>query len=176
MRFRPTGLAGLVVVEPEPFVDQRGLFARTFCEREFTDAGLPGRFVQSSVSFNLCRGTLRGMHFQRAPHAEGKLVRCTRGAIVDVAVDLRDGSPTRLHWRGVELSAENRASLYIPPGFAHGFQTLSDQAEVLYLMTEFYAPDAAGGVRWNDPAFGIEWPIAGPILSERDATYPDFVP
>jgi len=176
MRFTPSALPDAVIVDVEEHVDTRGLFARTFCEEEFAVAGLPTRFVQSSVSFNTRRGTLRGLHFQAPPKPEGKVVRCTRGAIHDVVVDLRPSSPTFLRWIGVELSADNRRALYIPPGFAHGFQTLIDDSEVLYLMTEFYAPEMARGVRWNDPMFSVEWPIADPILSERDATYPDFRP
>ncbi len=176
MRFSSTALHDVVIVDVEPHVDERGLFARTVCEEELARAGLPGRFVQSSVSFNTRRGTLRGMHYQLPPKAEGKLVRCTRGAIFDVALDLRPGSPGPTRWIAVELSCDNRRALYVPPGYAHGFQTLSDDTEVLYLMTELYAPDAARGVRWNDRAFAIEWPISTPTLSERDATYPDFQP
>jgi dTDP-4-dehydrorhamnose 3,5-epimerase len=174
MRFTPSDLADIVIVDVEPHVDGRGLFARTFCEAEFAAAGLPTRFVQSSVSFNTRRGTLRGLHYQAPPKPEAKLVRCTRGTIHDVVVDLRPSSATFLRWISVELTAENRRALYIPGGCAHGFQTLTDDAEVLYLMTEFYAPELARGVRWNDPVFGVEWPIADPRLSERDATYPDF--
>jgi dTDP-4-dehydrorhamnose 3,5-epimerase len=174
MRFTPSDLADIVIVDVEPHVDGRGLFARTFCEAEFAAAGLPTRFVQSSVSFNTRRGTLRGLHYQAPPKPEAKLVRCTHGTIHDVVVDLRPSSATFLRWISVELTAENRRALYIPGGCAHGFQTLTDDAEVLYLMTEFYAPELARGVRWNDPVFGVEWPIADPRLSERDATYPDF--
>jgi dTDP-4-dehydrorhamnose 3,5-epimerase len=174
MRFSTTNLTETVIVDVDPHRDARGLFARTFCEEEFAAAGLPIRFVQSSLSFNTHRGTLRGMHFQVAPKTEGKLIRCTLGAIHDVAIDLRQDSPTFRRYVAVELSAENRRALYVPPGCAHGFQTLADYSEVLYLMTEFYAPEAARGVRWNDPAFGIEWPIGNPTMSERDATYPDF--
>ena len=174
MRFTPTPLAGLVVVDVEPHADARGLFGRTFCEREFEAAGLPTRFVQSSVSFNVRRGTLRGMHYQAPPHAEAKLVRCTRGAILDVVIDLRPASATFTQSFGTELSATNHRALFVPEGFAHGFQTLEDESEILYLMTTFHEPGAARGVRWNDPAFGLAWPIADPTLSERDATYPDF--
>ena len=176
MRFTPSELPETAIVDVEGHVDSRGLFARTFCENEFAAAGLPTRFVQSSVSFNTRRGTLRGLHYQVPPKAEGKLVRCTRGAIYDVVVDLRSESATFLRWIGVELTAENRRALYVPPGCAHGFQTLTDDTEVLYLMTEFYAPETARGVRWNDPIFGVEWPIPNPTLSERDAAYPDFRP
>lgn len=176
MRFTPSELLHTVIVDIEEHVDARGLFARTFCEEEFARAGLPTRFVQSSLSFNARRGTLRGLHYQAAPKAEGKLVRCTRGAVHDVVVDLRSSSPTFLRWISVELTAENRRALYVPPGCAHGFQTLQDDSELLYLMTEFYAPEAARGVRWNDPRLGIAWPIDNPTLSNRDATYPDFQP
>ncbi len=174
MRFVATPLTGAVLVEIEPNRDERGLFARTFCRDEFAAAGLPGEFVQASVSHNLKRGTLRGLHYQAPPHEEPKLVRCTRGAIHDVIVDLRRASPTHCRWFAVELSAENRRALYVPPGFAHGFQTLVDDTEILYQMAERYVADLARGVRWNDPAFAIDWPIADPFMSERDATYPDY--
>lgn len=176
MRFLPARLGGLTVIDVEITSDDRGLFARTFCQREFTDNRLPSEFVQSSTSFSHRRGTLRGMHFQAQPHAEGKLVRCTRGSIYDVAIDLRPDSPTFCQWEGYELSAENRRALYVPAGFAHGFVTIADMSEVLYQMTAFYVPDSGRGVRWNDPIFGIKWPIADPILSPRDAAYPDFRP
>jgi dTDP-4-dehydrorhamnose 3,5-epimerase len=176
MRFLPTRLAGLIVVDVEARADDRGLFARTFCQREFADHGIPSEFTQCNTSFNDRRGTLRGMHFQAAPHAEGKLVRCTQGSIYDVAIDLRPDSPTFCQWDGYELSANNRRALYIPEGFAHGFVTLADMSEVFYQMTTFYVADAGRGVRWNDPAFSIAWPIEDPILSPRDATYPDFHP
>jgi dTDP-4-dehydrorhamnose 3,5-epimerase len=176
MRFTPSVLPDTVIVDAEGHVDDRGSFARTFCEKEFAAAGLPTRFVQSSVSFNTRRGTLRGLHYQAPPKAEGKLVRCVRGGIHDVVVDLRSSSTTFLQWICVELTAENRRALYVPPGCAHGFQTLMDDSEVFYQMTEFYAPEMARGVRWNDPMFRVEWPIANPTISERDATYPDFRP
>ena len=176
MRFTRSQLPGTVIVDVEGHVDDRGLFGRTFCETEFEAAGLPTRFVQSSVSYNTRRGTLRGLHYQAVPKAEGKLVRCTHGAIHDVVVDLRPSSAGFLRWMSVELTAKNYRALYVPPGCAHGFQTLADGSEVLYLMTEFYAPELARGVRWNDPIFGVEWPIVAPTLSERDATYPDFQP
>ena len=176
MRFTPSELPGTVIVDIEEHVDDRGLFARTFSEEEFASAGLPTRFVQSSVSFNTRRGTLRGLHYQAPPMPEGKLVRCTRGAVHDVVVDLRPSSATFLRWISVELTAENRRAIYVPPGCAHGFQTLMDDSEVFYQMTELYAPELARGVRWNDPMFRIEWPIAEPTISERDATYPDFEP
>jgi dTDP-4-dehydrorhamnose 3,5-epimerase len=174
MRFTATPLADAVVIDIEPQRDDRGLFARTFCRETFLAAGLPGAFVQASVSHNLRRGTLRGLHFQAPPHEEPKLVRCTRGAIHDVIVDLRRTSATHCRWFAVELSAENRRTLYVPPGFAHGFQTLVDDTEILYQMAEPYVPELARGVRWNDPAFAIDWPIAPPFMSERDASYPDY--
>lgn len=172
MQFRPLSIAGAMVVEVERREDSRGFFARSFCRDEFAAQGLPPDFVQCNLSWNARRGTLRGMHFQRAPSREGKLVRCTAGAIWDVVLDLRPDSPTYLRWEAAELTASNRRALYIPPGLAHGFQTLADDTEVFYQMTDMYAPDLADGVRWNDPAFGIDWPVADPILSERDAAYP----
>lgn len=175
MIFRETALPGVYVVEIEPRSDHRGLFARTWCQREFVEHRLNAGLVQVSLSFNKHRGTLRGMHYQAAPHAEAKLVRCTRGAIWDVALDLRQGSPTFRRYVGVELTADNRKALYIPEGVAHGFQTLEDDTEVLYQMSEFYAPEAARGVRYDDPAFAIPWPISQPILLERDRAYPSVV-
>ena len=174
MRLSPTAIAGAQLVELERIDDERGFFARSYCAREFQAAGLAECAAQCNVSFNRSRGTLRGMHFQRAPHAEAKLVRCTRGTIYDVIVDLRKDSSSFLKWVAVELSAENRRALYIPEGIAHGFQTLEDACEVFYQMSAFYHPEAAAGVRWNDPAFRIEWPIAKPTVSPRDAGYPDF--
>lgn len=174
MIFAPTSLPGVMTVAPDPQTDERGLFARTWCAREFAEQGLNPALVQCSVSFNTRRGILRGMHIQRAPHEEAKLVRCTRGAIYDVALDLRTDSRTYLQWTAVELTADNRLGLYIPEGVAHGFQTLADDCEVFYQMAAFYEPGSASGVRWDDSAFGIRWPLADPILSERDATYPDY--
>ena len=174
MLFTALDLFGAFIVAQERMEDTRGFFARTFCRDEFAARGLCGDFVQSSTSFNARRGTLRGMHFQQAPHDEVKLVRCTSGAILDVMIDMRPASQTFRRWTAVELSAANGRSVYIPGGFAHGFQTLADGSEVLYQMTARYNSAAAAGVRWDDPAFGIHWPIEPPILSERDATYPDF--
>jgi dTDP-4-dehydrorhamnose 3,5-epimerase len=154
--------------------DERGFFARSWCEREFREHGLNSELVQCSISFNKERGTLRGVHYQAAPNPEAKLVRCTRGSLYDVALDLRPDSSTYLKWTAAELSAENHRALYIPEGCAHGFLTLEDQTEVLYQMSEFYYPEAARGVRWNDPAFGIEWPGKVEVISERDRIYPDF--
>ena len=174
MTFTPTPLAGAYVLELDRREDERGFFARAFCQREFAERGLNPRIAQCNVSFNAKRGTLRGMHYQAAPHEEAKVVRCTQGAVWDVIVDLRLASPTFKRWHGVELSAENRRALYIPEGLGHGFQTLSDDAEVLYLMSEFYHPDSARGVRWDDPAFGIAWPLPSPRVSERDRGFPRF--
>jgi dTDP-4-dehydrorhamnose 3,5-epimerase len=174
--FTPTGLAGAYTIDLETRQDERGLFARVWCAREYAEHGLETQCAQISLSVNRLRGTLRGMHFQVAPHEEVKIVRCTRGVIHDVIIDLRPESPTYLRHFGVDLTAENRRQLYIPKGFAHGFQTLEDGCEVLYQMSEFYAPDAQRGVRWNDPIFGIAWPIPDPTLNDRDRSYPDFKP
>ena len=176
MIFRETAIDAVWVIEPELHEDERGFFARTWDTNEFVAHGLNGRVVQSSVSFNGRRGTLRGLHYQAGPHEESKLVRCTSGAIYDVAVDLRPTSPTLARWVGVELSAENRFALYVPEGCAHGFLTLTDDAEVSYQMSEFHAPDAARGVRFDDPAFSIDWPIEVSVVNERDRTYADFSP
>lgn len=162
-------------MEPEKFEDERGFFAHSWSEREFALRGLPSRLVECSISFNRKRGTLRGMHYQAAPHGQVKLVRCTMGSIYDVIIDLRPGSPTFKQWVGVELAAGNHRMLYIPKDFAHGFQTLENKTEVFYQMSDVYAPESARGVRWNDPAFGIAWPAArNRIINERDGTYPDF--
>jgi dTDP-4-dehydrorhamnose 3,5-epimerase len=174
LNFSPTPLAGAWVIELNRLEDERGFFARSFCQDEFRAHGLDSRVVQTNVSFNQRRGTLRGMHFQTEPHAEAKVVRCTQGAIWDVMIDLRPNSSTFKGWYGVELSASNRRSLYIPANFAHGFQTLTDDAEVLYLMSEMYHAECARGVLWNDPAFGIEWPIANPTMSDRDRAFRPF--
>ena len=171
MRIRPTALDGPMLLEQERHADERGYFARTFCAEEFARASLPTAFVQCNTSFNRRRGTLRGLHFQDAPHPEGKLVRCTRGAVFDVAVDLRPG-PSCRRWIGVELSAENGTALWVPPGFAHGFVTLADDTELFYQMTEFYRAELARGFRWSDPAFAIAWPISRPIVSARDDALP----
>ncbi len=174
MLFHETRLQGVFEIEPERLEDPRGFFARTWCQREFEAHGLTPRMVQSSVSYNRKRGTLRGMHYQVPPHAEAKLVRCTRGSLLDVAVDLRPDSLTFKQHVAVLLSAENRLMLYIPGGLAHGFQTLEDDTEVFYQMSEFYAPEHSRGVRYDDPAFGIRWPIADLIILGRDAEYADF--
>lgn len=174
MQFLETELQGVFIVDPEFHRDTRGSFARTYCEKEFHEVGIDITFCQCNISFNHRRGTLRGMHFQKHPVPEGKLVRVTSGAIYDVALDLRQGSGTYCKWVGVELNADTHRALYIPPGLAHGFQTLTDSVEVFYQMTAFYNPELASGCRWNDPAFNIQWPIGDPILSQQDANYPDF--
>jgi dTDP-4-dehydrorhamnose 3,5-epimerase len=176
MVFQDTGLAGAFVIELDKIHDERGFFARSWCTTEFAEHGLNGRLVQCNVSRNSARGTLRGMHYQAPPHEEAKLVRCTMGAIYDVIVDMRPSSTSYLQSFGAELSAENHRALYVPEGFAHGFLTLTDQSEVCYQMSEFYAPQAARGLRWNDPLLAIAWPEPVAVISERDRTYPDFRP
>lgn len=175
MKFVPLKLAGAYLIELEPHPDQRGSFARTWCRDEFAAHGLSTVIAQCSTSQNRRAGTLRGLHFQRAPHTESKLVRCTHGTIYDVIVDLRLESATHGAWFAAELSAEHGNALYVPAGFAHGFQTLTDDAEVFYMISTPYAPDAAAGVRWNDPAFAIDWPeVAERTISERDRGWPDY--
>lgn len=174
MVFSETALNGAFVIEPEKREDSRGFFARTYCRHEFEEHGLETAVVQTSISFNLRKGTLRGLHYQTAPFEETKLIRCTMGSIYDVIVDLRPHSRTYKRSLAVELSARNRKGLYVPRGFAHGFQTLEDSTEVFYQMSEFYSPEHARGVRWNDPAFAIEWPAAQRNIHERDQHYPDF--
>jgi dTDP-4-dehydrorhamnose 3,5-epimerase len=176
MRFTETKVAGVFLIEPEPIADERGFFARTWCREEFADHGLTAELAQANISFNHRKGTLRGLHYQAAPHAEAKLVRVTRGAIWDLALDLRRDSPTYLAWFGAELSDANRHMLYVPEGCAHGFLTLTDDAEVAYQMSAPYAPKAARGVRFDDPAFGIEWPGEVVVINERDRSYPDVAP
>jgi dTDP-4-dehydrorhamnose 3,5-epimerase len=173
--FTETKLAGAFVIELERHTDERGFFARTFCQQEFEAHGLKAEVAQCNVSFNKRKGTLRGMHYQAAPFAEAKLVRCTAGSIYDVIIDLRPASATFKRHFAVELSAENHRMLYIPEDFAHGFQTLEDDTEVFYQMAQRYSAEHARGVRWNDPAFGIEWPKGERIIIERDQNYPDFV-
>jgi dTDP-4-dehydrorhamnose 3,5-epimerase len=172
--FKETKLPGAFVIEPDQLADQRGFFARTFCRKEFEAHGINALVEQCNISFNKRKGTLRGMHFQVAPFAEAKLVRCTSGSIYDVIIDLRPSSPTFKQYFAAELSAENRAMLFIPEGFAHGFQTLQDDSEVFYQMGQSFSAEHARGVRWNDPAFGIEWPKDERIIIERDRNYPDF--
>ncbi|UCG59801.1 MAG: dTDP-4-dehydrorhamnose 3,5-epimerase [Phycisphaerales bacterium] len=174
MRFVPTELDGAYIIEVEPITDERGSFARIFCEKEFAEKGLQGRFVQCNVAWNKAKGTLRGMHYQVAPHAEVKIVRCTRGVIHDVIVDLRPASSTYCKWTAVELDPWCNRMVYVPDGFAHGYQTLAPDTEVFYWMSAFYVPSAQRAVRWNDPVFGIKWPISDPKLSNRDRSLPDF--
>jgi len=172
MKLHQTALAGAFVIEAERHHDHRGYFARTFCQRELAAAGLFDRIAQCNVSHNVHRGTLRGLHFQSEPHGEDKIVSCTRGAVFDVVVDIRLGSPTFGKHFGHELTPESPLALYIPKGFAHGFQTLVADATVIYIMSEFYVREAASGVRWDDPDIGIRWPIAERIMSDQDASWP----
>ncbi len=174
MILEETSLPGARLVRPEPHEDERGLFARVYDEEIFLEAGPETRYPQHSLSYNQRAGTLRGMHWQAEPHGEVKVVRCVRGRIWDAIVDLRPDSPTWLEWMGVELSAGNRLALYVPRGFAHGFVTLEDDSEVAYLISTPYAPEASRGARWDDPAFGIEWPRRPAVISERDAGWKDF--
>jgi dTDP-4-dehydrorhamnose 3,5-epimerase len=174
MRFEPLAIGGAALVRIEPQRDARGFFARTFCIEEFAAAGLPTQAVQSSVSYNEQAGTIRGMHFQWPPSQEGKLVRCVRGRLYDVLLDLRPRSPAYLRHVTVTLDEDNRDAVFIPPGIAHGFQTLLPRTEVWYQMTDSYAPALAAGVRWNDPSFAIAWPMPPSVIAERDAGYPDF--
>jgi dTDP-4-dehydrorhamnose 3,5-epimerase len=172
--FTETPLEGAYIIDLEPMEDERGHFARSFCREEFAPRGLKTNVAQCNVSFNRKKGTLRGMHFQSEPKAEAKLVRCTRGVIYDVILDLRPHSPTYCKWTTTELTECNMRMIYVPEGFAHGFQTLVDDTEVFYQMFECYSPGHANGVRWDDPAFGIAWPIENPILSDKDRSYPLF--
>jgi len=174
MIFIETELKGAFIIEPERLGDKRGFFARSFCQKEFEAHGLNPKLVQCNISFNHEKGTLRGLHYQASPYEEAKLVRCTKGAIYDVIIDLRPDSPTFRRYVGVYLNAENLKMLYIPENFAHGFLTLEDNTEVFYQMSEFYAPEYARGVRWNDPAFGIPWPSDVRVISGRDKNYQDF--
>ncbi len=174
MKFTETKLKGSFIIDIEEKTDQRGFFARSFCTREFSEHGLEAAIVQSNLSLNHRKGTLRGMHFQRSPHEEVKLVRCTHGAIFDVMVDLRPESPTYLQWVGEELTEENHRMLYIPKRFGHGFQALTDRAEVMYMVTQFYAPNHASGLPYNDPAFNITWPLPVSAISDADASWPPY--
>lgn len=175
MIFAETDLAGAFIIDLEQLEDERGFFARAWCQSEFSEHGLQTRVVQCNLSYNRRRGTLRGMHFQVAPSEEAKLIRCTRGAFYDVIIDIRPHSPTYMKWVGVELTADNRRMLYVPEGFAHGYQTLQDDTEAFYQVSEFYTPEAERGIRWNDPRFGIQWPPVGErIISEKDANWQDF--
>lgn len=172
MRFIQTELAGAFIIDLEKRTDERGFFARSWCAREFAEHGLATEMVQGNVGRSVRRGTLRGLHLQRSPFEEVKLVRCTGGAVYDVAADLRETSPTHLRWVGVELTADDHRMLYIPEGCAHGYLTLTDDAELTYLTSRFYEPDAVDGVRYDDPALGIEWPIPVEVVSEQDRTWP----
>lgn len=180
MIFAETALKGAFVIELEKNEDERGFFARTFCRKEFEAHSLNPKLVQCSISYNKKKGTLRGMHYQIAPHQEAKLISCTRGAVYDVIIDLRPDSPTYCQWFAMELTAHNSLfavpyeMLYVPEGFAHGFQTLKENTVVLYQMSEFYHPECARGVRWDDPVFGIEWPLSNRVISKKDLSYPDF--
>ena len=176
MIFHATSLPDAFIVEPELLGDERGWFARAWCREAFAEHGLNAELAQCSLSYTRERATLRGMHYQRPPHGETKLVRVTRGAIYDVALDLRPDSVTFCQWSAVELTAENRKMSYIPDGFAHGFVTLTDDVEVFYQVSVPHEPASAAGVRWDDPAFNIDWPVDQPVLSERDAAFPDFHP
>jgi dTDP-4-dehydrorhamnose 3,5-epimerase len=174
MIFGTTELSGARLIDVEPREDERGFFARTWCRRELAAQGLDVEIDQESLSFNRRRGTLRGLHFQRSPHQETKIVRCTRGAIFDVIVDLRPDSPTCARWQGFDLTAQNRRAIYIPKGFAHGFQTLTDDAEIAYQISTSYVPQSASGYRYNDTAFSITWPLAVTAISDRDLGWPAF--
>jgi len=174
MKFEETPLHGAYLIYLEPIKDERGFFARSWCHDEFKKNGLDANLIQCSVSFNTKKGTLRGMHYQTAPHEETKLVRCTRGSMYDVIVDLRRDSPTFKQWFAAELTAENHLAMYVPKGFAHGLQTLEDNTEAFYQISEKYFPENATGVRWNDSAFGIKWPEMKPILSQKDSEYSDL--
>jgi dTDP-4-dehydrorhamnose 3,5-epimerase len=174
MIFTETPIGGAFLIDLEPRGDERGFFARFFCEREFGAHGLSTHFVQANNSLSARRGTLRGMHYQLAPKAETKVVRCLRGALFDIVLDLRKGSPTFGKSFGAELSADNRRMMYVPKGFGHGFVTLTDDTEALYLVDEFYSPEHERGVRWDDPRFGIQWPVAPVVMSDKDRVYRDF--
>ena len=174
MIFAATRFDDAWLIDIEAREDKRGFFARTWCRQKLAAHGLDTEIAQESLSFNRYRGTMRGLHFQRSPHEETKIVRCTRGAIFDVIVDVRCRTPTYLRWQGFELSAENRRAIYVPKGFAHGFQTLTDDAEIAYQISALYAPDAAGGYRYDDVAFGISWPLPVTVISERDLGWPAF--
>jgi dTDP-4-dehydrorhamnose 3,5-epimerase len=174
MIFSETKLKGAYTLELKKIEDERGFFARSWCQKEMEEHGLTAQVVQTNVSFNPEKGTLRGMHYQVAPYEESKLVRCTRGAIFDVIIDLRPDSPTYKQWYGAELTADNYKMMFVPEGFAHGYLTLEDNSEVTYQVSQFYAPGAEQGIRWDDPAFSIEWPITPQLISEKDKAHPDF--
>lgn len=175
MKFTETKLPGAYVIELEPFTDHRGFFARSWCHNEFEAQGLTTRVAQANISFNHKKGTLRGMHYQLPPHGEVKIIRCTRGALYDVIIDLRADSPTYKQWFGIELTADNHKMFYVPENFAHGFITLEDNTEATYQVSEFYTPGAERGLRWNDPVFDITWPTAVTVISDKDANWADFL-
>lgn len=174
MIIQKTNLSDAKLIELEPRGDERGFFSRTFCQEEFAQHGLETVFVQQNMSFSAHKGTLRGMHFQKGAHAEDKLIRCVRGAILDVIIDLRRESTTYMKWEGFELNEQNMHQLFVPKGFAHGFQTLTENVEVTYLVSQAYAPDAESGLRWNDPAFNIAWPLEPTEMSDKDQEWPNF--
>lgn len=174
MIFSETKLKDAYLIEVQKFEDNRGFFGRTFCQKELEKLGLSARVAQANVSYNKRKGTLRGMHYQEAPYGETKLVRCTRGAILDVIIDVRPGSSTYKQWIGVELTQGNYTMLYVPENFAHGFQTLADDTEVIYQVSQFYTPGSERGIRYNDPAFGIDWPLEVSVISDKDAGWPDY--
>ena len=176
MIFTETRLKGAFIIAPEMIHDERGFFARTWSPEDFAGRGLNPRVAQCNLSYNRKSGTVRGMHFQAKPHEEAKLVRCSRGAIYDVAVDLREGSPTYLQWTAAELTQDNRLMFYIPEGFAHGYQTLADDTEIFYQVSEYYRPESARGLRWDDPALGVEWPLPVSLISPRDGEHPLIEP
>ena len=177
MKFLETKLKGAFIIEPEKIEDHRGFFARMWCQNEFEAHGLKPNFVQINLSFNKHRGNIRGLHYQTTPFEEAKLFRCTNGAMYDVIIDLRSESPTYLEWAGFELTADNRKMLYVPENFANGYQALSDNAEVIYLVSQFYSPDSEKGIRYNDPVFNIEWPEKDNlVISEKDSSWPDYGP
>ena len=174
MIFKETNLKGAFVIEPEMLSDERGAFARIFCQKEFEDHGLNPNISQCSISINSKKFTLRGMHFQKSPYEEAKLIHCSRGLIYDVIVDLRPNSSTYMEWTSVEMSMENKKMVYVPEGFAHGFQTLENNTEVIYQMSQFFLPDHSGGFRWDDPSFNIEWPSDPKVISPKDKVFPNF--
>jgi len=174
LKFTETPLSGAYIIDIDPIGDERGFFATCWTREDFTKRGLTGEFIQCNVSLSQATGTVRGMHFQHAPHQEAKLVRCTQGALYDVLLDLRADSPTYLQWHGVELTVENRRMAYLPEGIAHGFQTLADDTEILYMVSAYYHPVSQAGARWNDPAFNIQWPLPLSVISDKDANFPDW--
>lgn len=175
MIFTETALKGAFILEVKQLEDERGFFGRIWCKKEMEDHGLNGNVVQANMSYNKKKGTVRGMHFQHSPYAETKLIRCTKGAIYDVIIDLRKDSPTYKQWIGVELTEQNHKMLYVPENFAHGFITLEDDTEVAYQVTQYYTPGAEGGIRWNDPSFNIQWPVPVDLVSDKDKNHPDYI-